>query len=593
VSQELTDRSRRRSRYWVAAAFVAAAALGALFAWRATRQPVVVAPELSSSEPISLHGGSLVGSIRAEPRGFNRYTGVGATLEAITFLTQAKLVRINRMTDQVEPWLAESWTAAPDGLTYNVKLRAGIAFSDGTPFTADDVVFAFRAVYDEKTASPLGDSLRVAGNPLRARAVDPNQVEITFPAPFGPGLRLLDNLPILPRHKLEAALNAGTLAQAWGPTTPPAELAGLGPFILTEYRPGERLVFERNPRYWRKDAGGRPLPFLDRLVLEILPDQNAELLRLLAGQLDFTQSEIRSEDYATLRRAEQENRVRLFDLGIGLDADALWFNMAPAKNDDRTWLRQVEFREAISLAVDRRAFCDTVFLGAAQPVHGPVTQGNPRWFVPDLPGGTYNQARARELLAGLGLADRDGDGELEDGKKRPVRFTVLVQRGIAAAERGAAFIRDELAEVGVGVDIVGLEAGAVQGRWQSGSYDAIYQRLLVTDSDPAGNLDYWLSSGGAHVWAPGQKQPATPWEAQIDELMQRQVASFDGVQRVSLFSQVQRIFAGQMPALYFAAPQLFVAVSARVVRATPSRLRPPLLWNPEELAAIPPAAGTN
>ena len=584
----------RITRPRVIAAVALLVALAALLAWRVTHRPaVVVAPPSSSSGVVSLRGGSLVGSIRAEPRGFDRYTGTGATLEAITFLTQAKLVRINRATDQVEPWLAESWTAAPNGLAYNVKLRPALAFSDGTLFTADDVVFAFRAVYDAKTASPVGDSLRVGGKPLAVRALGPNEVEITFPAPFGPGLRLLDNLPILPRHKLEAALDAGTLAQAWGPTTPPAEIVGLGPFILTEYHPGERLVFLRNPRYWRKDPSGQPLPYLDRLVLEILPDQNAELLRLLAGQLDFTQSEIRSEDYAMLSRAEQEHRVRLFDLGIGLDSDALWFNLAPAKSDDRTWLRRAEFRRAISLAVDRHAFCDTVFLGAAEPVHGPITPGNPKWFAPDLPGGAHDAARARQMLAELGLADRDGDGELDDAKGRPVRFTVLVQRGIAAAERGAAFVRDELRQVGVTMDIVGLEAGAVQGRWQSHNYDAIYQRLLVTDSDPAGNLDYWLSSGSAHVWAPGQAQPATPWESQIDQLMQRQVASFNDVERVRLFSQVQQIFADEMPALYFAAPHLYVAVSARVVRATPSPLRPPLLWNPEQLAAIPPVAGTN
>jgi peptide/nickel transport system substrate-binding protein len=596
----LTDASRTRARLWAGGALIVALVGWGAYAWLARRQPSPPPPAPRQETPVSLHGGSLIGSIRAEPRGFNRYTGVGATLEAITFLTQAKLVRINRSTDQVEPWLAESWTATPSGLSYVLKLRAGIAFSDGAPFTADDVVFAFRAVSDPKTASPLADSLRIAGRPLAARAVDPNTVEITFPAQFGPGLRILDNLPILPRHKLEAALNAGTLASAWGPTTAPEEMAGMGPFVLSEYRPGERLIFTRNPRYWRKDPTGQPLPYLDSLTLEILPDQNAELLRLVAGQLDFTQSEIRSEDFGTLRRAEQEHKVRLFDLGVGLDADAFWFNLAPPKRGGEKpakaggdWLRREEFREAISLAVDRRAFCNTVFLGAAVPVHGPVTSGNPRWYVPDLPGGAHDLDRARTLLAGLGMSDRNGNGQLEDEAGKPVQFTILVQRGIAAAERGAAFIRDELRVVGVSVDIVGLEAGAVQERWQSGNYDAIYQRLLTTDTDPAVNLDYWLSSGSAHVWNPGQAKPATPWEAQIDDLMQKQVSSFDSVERVRLFSQAQRIFAEHMPALYFAAPQLYVAVSARVVRATPSRLRPPLLWNPEELATVPPAATTD
>ena len=126
---------------------------------------------------------------------------------------------------------------------------------------------------------------------------------VRFPSPFGPGIRLLDNLAILPRHKLEAALNAGTLAKAWDLSTPPAEIVGLGPFVLKTYQPGQRLVFERNPRYWRTDERGQRLPVLDRLTLEIVPDQNAELLALQTGQIDFTQTEVRPEDYATLKRA--------------------------------------------------------------------------------------------------------------------------------------------------------------------------------------------------------------------------------------------------------------------------------------------------
>ena len=112
-------------------------------------------------------------------------------------------------------------------------------------------------------------------------------------------------LPILPRHKLESALKSGTLAQEWGTATPPAEIVGTGPFLLREYQPGQRLVFERNPRYWRKAANGDSLPYIDRLVLELVPDQNAELLRLQSGATDLTHSELRSDDYIPVRRAEE------------------------------------------------------------------------------------------------------------------------------------------------------------------------------------------------------------------------------------------------------------------------------------------------
>ena len=572
----------------VLAAILAAFALWAMLS-RKPETPAAPPPGQAQG------GGSLVSSIRSEPRSFNRYSARDSVTETFTHLTQAKLVRVDRRTQEIEPWLAESWDASPDGLTYTLKLRKGVVFSDGTPFSSADVLFAFRAIYDEGTGSPTADSMRVDGKPLEVSAPDESTLVVKFPAPFGPGVRLLDNLPILPRHRLEPALQAGTLASAWGPKTPPSELAGLGPFVLEQYQPGQRLVFARNPRYWRKDASGATLPYLGRLTLEIVPDQNAELLRLQTDQLDFTQSEIRAEDYAALKRIADTGRLVLHDLGVGLDPDSFWFNLDPASkaaDPRRPWLRRVELRRAISHAVDRKAFIDTVFLGAAVPVYGPVTAANQRWYVPDLPRFDYEPAAARELLERLGLTDRDGDGTLDDAAGLPARFTLVTQKGNSALERGAAIIRDDLARVGLKVDVVPLEVGALIDRLERGDYEAVYFRFLTTDFDPALNLDFWLSRGGAHVWHPGQKRPATEWEQRIDELMKQQVASLDDQRRKALFADVQRIFSEQLPIIHFAAPRVVVVTSRRVLNATPAVLRPTILWNPDNLAVTPDRAAT-
>ncbi len=528
---------------------------------------------------------ALVSSIRAEPRTFNRYAGRDSILEIVASLTQARLVRIDRNTQELEPWLAESWTTSADGLVYTIKLRQGITFSDGVPFTSADVVFAFQAIYDEKTGSALGESVRVGGQPLVVTAPDPATVVVRFPSPFGPGIRLLDNLAILPRHKLEAALKAGTLAKAWDVSTPPSEIVGLGPFVLASYQPGQRLVFDRNPRYWRKDARGGRLPVLDRLTLEIVPDQNAELLALEGGQVDFTQSEMRPEDYATLKRAAGQKKVSLVDLGVGLDADTFWLNLHPNRPPvvQHPWLLRPELRRAISHAVDRRAFAETVFLGEAVPVYGPITPGNPRWYSPDLPRFDYDPAAARRLLAAIGLDDRDGDGMFRDRTGAKAGFTILTQRGNTALERGAGFIAQELKKVGLSAEVAPLEVGALIDRIVRGDYDAVYYRFLTTDLDPALNIDLWVSSGSAHVWNPSQAKPATDWERQIDELMKRQVASLDLAQRKALFDQVQRIVAEQLPMIQFAAPKITLATSARVTGATPALLRPSILWNPDGL----------
>ena len=462
-----------------------------------------------------------------------------------------------------------------------------MTWSDGTPFTSADVLFSLRAVYDPKVESVLAGSLLAGGQPLRGTAPGPQEVVLTFAAPSGPGLRLLDGLPILPKHKLEAALEAGTFAAAWNTSTPPADLVGTGPFVLREYQPGQRVVLDRNPRYWRTADDGTTLPYLDRIVLEIVPEQNAELLRIQSGETDLTSSELRPEDYAPIRRAEEDGQLRLIELGVGPDADAFWFCLKPdaTRADPRAaFVQRPEFRQAISHAVDREVFAETVFLGAAVPVWGPVTPGNARWFWPDVPRYLHDDARARALLRSIGLEDRDGNGVVEDESGTEARFTVITQRGIGWYERGTSVLREELTGIGIALDIAPLEFGTMIQRLLACDYDAMYFRPLATDFDPAGNMDFWLSSGSAHLWNMAQRAAATEWERRIDTLMLEQAATLDPDRRRQQFNLVQRIFAENLPVLYFAAPRMYYAHSPRLQGVVPSVLRPPVLWNADSLS---------
>jgi peptide/nickel transport system substrate-binding protein len=550
---------------------------------QAAPPPAVVGADTSSAP----RGGRIIASIRTEPRTFNRFMQRDTSTDLISTLTQAKLIRINRATQEVEPWLADSWSRSEDGLRYTVKLRQGVAFSDGHPFTADDVVFSFEALYDAKAASTLADSLQTGGKKLQVAAVGPHTVVIAFAVPFAPGLRLLDNLPILPKHLLGEALRSGTFASAWGLSTPPSQIAGLGPFVLAEYVPGQRLVLNRNPRYFRKAADGAPLPYLDGVTIEIIPDQNAELLRLEAGQLDMMTSEIAPEAYASLKRAAEEGRLRLLDLGVAYVADSFWMNLKPGAlgNDPRAaWLQRDELRRAISMAVDRKAFADTVFFGAGVPVYGPETQANKKWYWADVPKTPYDPPAARKMLATIGLVDRNGDGMLTDAANRPARFTLLTQKGRPALERGSAVIRDELKRIGVAVDVVALDGNALIQRIVSAEYDAIYFNADMSDTDPAITPDFWFSFGEAHFWNMAEKTPATEWERRIDALMTRQITSADEGERKRLFDEVQKIFAEHVPVVYFAAPRVFVAASSRVTNLMPAVSKPQLLWAADTLA---------
>ncbi len=519
-------------------------------------------------------GGEIVASLRSDPISFNRLVAADRTSDLVSVLTQAKLVRVNKLTQQVEPWLAESWTGDPTGRTYTLKLRRGLRYSDGEPFTADDVRFTFAAVYDTRTDSVLADAMTIGGKPIDVSAPAPDTVVLTFPSPFGPGVRILDNLPILPRHRLEAALNAGAFAKAWNTSTPPGELAGLGPFVLREYTPGQRLVFDRNPNYWRTSSNGDRLPYLDRITIDFIPEQNAEMLRLDAGQLDVMNEDLTPEAYGPMKQAARDGRVRLVDVGTAFQADSFWFNLKPgayAGDPRAAWIQRDELRHAIAMAVDRKAFIDTVFLGAAEPVYGPVSPSNKTWYWAGTPATSYDPARARALLASIAVpAD--------------ARFSVIVQKGRPRLERGAAFIRDELKKIGLTVDVVALEGNTVVHRLLSGQYEAAYFAPTITDTDPVNQQDFWQSSGPFHLWHMSQPKPATDWERRIDELMGRQAQTVDQAERKRLFVEVQQVFIAHEPVLYFAARHLYVAVSSRVTAMTPAVDMFPVMWAPDEIA---------
>jgi peptide/nickel transport system substrate-binding protein len=560
----------RRSLFTVFAALVVAALLVAWFATRPRRDAGV------SPKPASL-----VATLRTEPTSFNRYSGVAFPTLVVTYLTQAGLVRVNRVTDEVEPWLAESWQASPDGREFDIRLREGLRFSDGAPFSAADVEFSLAAAYDARNPGPLNDALRIDGQPIAVQVHSPTRLTLRFPTTYGPGLRLLDVLPIYPKHRLAKFLEAGTLGKAMSATTPPEEFVGLGPFRLERYEPGERLIFVRNPHYWRRDRDGSRLPKLDRLTMPIVSDQNAELLRLQAGQTDLMQGELRPEDYAPLKGAADQGRIRILDVGLSLDTHVLWFNLSPAASrTGRGWWLHDDFRRAVSHAVDRQQFAETVYFGGAA-AWNLVSPANRLWYSEDIPRPRFDPAEARRLLAGLRLADTDGDGILQDASGTPVRFTILVQSGITAAEKGTAFLRESLSKVGIGVDVARMELNALIGRWAKSDYDAVFHIMLATDTDPAGNTDFWLSSGSMHMWNPRQEKPSTDWERQVDELMRRQVALTDLAERRRIFAEVQKIVANHNPAMVFAVAQTFVGTSTRVSGITPAVRRPQILWNPD------------
>lgn len=557
---------------------VAAAVLISALAFLAWRGGVRRTVQSHEAAPI-------VATLRTEPESFNRLVSATAAVDTITNLIHAPLIKVDRQTGAFVPWLAERWdTLSPT--SYRLHLRRDLRFSDGTPMTAGDVTFTFSAVYDTRVNSAMASGLSIGGKPLTVTAEDAHTVRIDFPAPYGPGLAMLDFLPILPRHRLEAALNSGRFAEAWAASAPLDTVTGLGPFIVREVRAGESMTFARNPHYFRRND----LPaegLAETIVVRVVPDQSAEMVQLESGAADLVTSGLRAEDIATFRSLEQQGRIRLHDIGAALDPNALWFNLKPGApaSLERPWLQRTELRQAISRGVSRQRIVDTVFLGAAVPVITPVTPGHGPWHAADVVPPAHDTADAGRLLASIGLEDRNGDGIREDTNGREARIALLTQRGNTIRERTAAIIQDDLRRIGIAVDVVPLEAGALIGKIGSGDYDAVLFGLQASSPDPAVNLDYWLPSGPFHLWNPAQPAPANEWEARLAALMDRVAHSSDQQERVRAFHDVQRLFASELPAIHFAAPRVVVATSARLTGVKPAALIPHILWMPEALGA--------
>ncbi len=415
--------------------------------------------------------------------------------------------------------------------------------------------FLSRGLRRESELSPGG------GHPDRRQAPGGRRARSrnNHPAPAGP---ICAGTPAHRRHPYTAAPQTGA-----GPRRRhvPRRMVGedsvdrdrgLGPFVLSEHVPGQRLVFARNPHYWRKDGAGVSLPYLDKLTL-VLASQATEAIRLQAGEIDLmTNADIRPEDYAAFKRVADQGRVRLIDNGVGLDPNLLWFNLSKVHADDprNAWLRHKAFRQAVSCAVDRQAIVNTVYLGAAVPIYGPITPANRTWYTDLRPACEYDRAKARDLFQSAGLADRNGDGLFDDAAGVTARFSILTQAAHVRSRVGTV-IQEQLRQSGLTVDLVPLDQGAMLQRYTQGNYDSIYFGIQASAMDPALNPGFWMSSGNFHFWNPGQKAPSSDWERRIDDLMRRQGTTPQLAERQRLFAEAQRIFIEELPAIYSSPPR--------------------------------------
>lgn len=542
-------------------------------------------------------GGRLVISKHSEPKTFNPFTASDNVTREITGLMMADLIHINRGSDQTEPALARSWTISPDGRKYTLRLRRGLRFSDGQPFDADDVLFTFQSHLDVQIRSPQRDLLIIGGKPIQVAKIDSHSVVFTLAQPYATAERLFDGFAILPRHLLHHSYETGQLASAWTLSTPPAQIAGLGPFRLKQYIPGQRLILERNPYYWKSDARGQRLPYLDEITVIFVANSDAEALRFEAGETDVI-SHLSAAGFTTLERYQQGRQFRMYDLGPGFEYSFLFFNLnqlsssASSLREEQSWFQQTPFRQAIAAAIDRDSIVRLAFRGRAAPLSIEITPADKRWANRTIPPPVHSPQQARQLLRQARFS-WGSDGSLKDAGGKRVSFSILVNAGNEQQMQMATLIQQDLKELGIEAPPVPLDFHSFLHRiFNSHEYEAAIIMQADPDSNPNTEMNFLPSQGSGHVWDLTSSYLPS-WQSEIDSLMQRQLITLNFDERKRIFDQVQALLWQNMPAIFLASPDILVGAKNRIGNFRPAIFGDYTLWNAEQLfiRKEPDAAG--
>ena len=555
----------------------------------AARAPEAGEDVLTTPGQLGQRGGRLVASLHSDPKTLNPVTAVDAYSRQIIGLLSADLIHINPFTQRSGAALAKSWKASSDGKHYTVELRRGIRFSDGYPFNADDVVFSFKVYLDEKVHSPQRDLLEVQGKPIQVTKLGPDRVEFDLAEPYAAAERMFDSVKILPQHLLQRAYDEGKISQVWEIGSRPSEVAGLGPFRLKQYVPGQQIILERNPYYWKVDSSGNRLPYLDEIAFLIVPTEDAEVIRFEAGDIDVI-SRIGADNYAALERDQRAAAYQLQDLGPGLEYNFLFFNLnsvdaqkLPEIHRKQEWFRKPEFRQAVSAAIDRDAIVRLVYRSRATPLWDHVTPGNRMWLNTAVPHPPQSLARASALLRSVGFTRRR-DGILIDARGHVVEFSILTNPSNTQRTKIATIIQDDLSQLGMQVHLVPLEFQAMMARiFDSYEYEGALLGLMSGDADPNPEINVWTSGGTTHLWALTEKEPATDWQAEINNLMRTQTAILNYQGRKRAYDRVQELVAQFVPVVCVVSPHVLVGAKNTVGGFEPAVMGDYVLWNADQL----------
>lgn len=547
-----------------------------------------------------LYGGSLVLSQSTDMDTFNPITASGTSSIYILHVHVYRCPVDYRNADkQYDPGLCTRWEMSPDGKQWTFHLRRGVRWSDGEPFSADDVLFTYDLLRDPQVDTSLGAAFTegkdAAGNPIypKAEKLDDYTVQFNLHNPNVEFLDAMYNLWLVPKHKWENAWRQGKFNEVMTTGSDPKDVVSLGPYVIKEHVSGQRVVLERNPYFWKVDEKGQRLPYLDRIVFVIVPNFDAILAKFQAGEID-AMWRVRAGDFQTVKKLEGPDIV-VHDTGVSCDQGLIALNLNNTSNPRSgrpyvaPWKQKIfrnqKFRQAISYAINREGLIDTIFFGRGVPLYSATAPCETQWYSDTAIKYPHDPEKARSLLDEIGLHDTNGDGVREDAEGHRVEIKVTAYSGNDQRLKIASFLGDNLKDVGISVVVdpvpftvllerteTTFDFDVVVAAWQSG-----------TPPSPINTKNIILSSAAQHISFPKQKSPSTEWEAELDNLVHKLDASVDQAERKRIYGEINRIWSEQLPEINLLAEKHAVTYKSKFGNIRPSSLFAHLTWNCEEI----------
>ena len=545
----------------------------------------------------------LVSSTLSDPKTFNPV--LSQEYPNVFLFTFEGLTTTDGVTGEVVPALAESWEIAPDGKTYTFTLRPDLKWSDGEPLTADDVVFSYMDVlFNPAIPTNSRDSFRIGQEGLLPEVVklDERRVQFRLPEPFAPLLRTTSN-EIIPEHVLRSAVETmdsegnPAFLTTWGTDTDPSQLVSNGPYQVTSYIPGERVIFERNPYYWQKDEEGIPRPYIDQFIWQIIGSTDNALLQFRSGGLDLVG--VSPEFFSLLKREEERGNFEIYNGGPSLGTNFIAFNLNRASRNGKplvdpvrsAWFNTLEFRQAVSYGIDRQTMINNIFQGLGEPQTSPISVPSPFYAPPEEGIRTYpyDPEKAKELLLSAGF-QYNSSGELEDADGNRVRFTLITNSGNKIRESIGAQIKQDLSKLGIQVDFQPLAFNVLVDRLTDSLDWEAFVLGLTGGLEPNGGANVWLLDGALHAFnqqaQPGQTPlegwQAADWEKRIADLYIEAAQVTYEEQRYELYKETQQITQDYLPFIYLINNLSLSAVRDRVEGLKYTAIGG-ALWNIQEL----------